>query len=162
VKQSRLKQERIIEAVRHGLEGDAAVAFIHNNGYAMTVAGIARHLRTMGGRGFILECINEGMSNHEILTRIFPEEDLHEIEPPEPDQQELFQSESASHGTHGHPGGEDPFEFTKLTLKVPSDLYEAIKLAAHAEGKSRTDLIIEILETTLSRMPDSHSDGMQD
>lgn len=160
VKQSRLKQERIIEAVRHGLEGDAAVEFVHNSGYAMTVAGIARHLRSMGGRGSLQEAINEGASNYEILSRIFPEEELGDLSPPEPDQQELFEGgtgAAASGGKH-HVAGEDPFEFTKLTLKVPTELYEAIKMAAQAEGKSRNDLIIEILEATLSRMPERTGD----
>lgn len=154
MKHSRLKQERVIEAVRHGLQGDAAVEFIHNSGYAMTNAGIARHLRSMGGRGLVQDRINEGMSNYDILAQIFPKDELEGIERPEPNQQELFLAEPGSKAD----SGEDPYEFTKITLKIPSDLYEAIKLAAHAENKSRSDLIIEILETTLSRMPQKTDD----
>ena len=41
---SHAKQERIIEAVRQDLEGDAAVEFVRQNGFAMSSAGVARHL----------------------------------------------------------------------------------------------------------------------
>ncbi|MCC6696152.1 MAG: hypothetical protein IT365_11035, partial [Candidatus Hydrogenedentes bacterium] len=76
IKQTQAKQERIIEAVRHGLEGVGAVEFIQKNGFAMTTAGIAKNLRAMGGRGRVQELINEGKTNIEIMQLCFPEADL--------------------------------------------------------------------------------------
>ena len=154
VRQTRAKQERVIEAVRRNLEGDAAVEFIHSSGYAMTVAGIARHLRTMGGRGRILEVIEAGKSNFDILAECFPDEDFTTLQPEAPSQGELFAKEPfSSVPLPVVPPEAAPFETTKLTIRVPSDLYEAIRLAARAEGKSRTDLVVEILTAALSRMP---------
>ena len=72
--QQRAKQERIIEAVRHGLEGDAAVDFVHQSGFAMTRAGVARHLGSMGGIVKVQEAIAEGKSNLDILHDAFPDD----------------------------------------------------------------------------------------
>ena len=78
-KQTNAKLERVVEAVRQGLEGDAAIEFIHQSGFAMTPAGIARHLRRMGGRGRIQELIDEGLTNVKILRTCLPEADLSQI-----------------------------------------------------------------------------------
>lgn len=153
-KQTKAKQERIIEAVRHGLEGDSAVEFIHQGGYAMTQAGIARHLRLMGGRGRIQELVAEGLTNIDILARCFPEEDLSDLDVPPPSQGELFEEEAVA---TPHPsrvsGGIPLYETAKLTVRVPADLYEAIRLAAKVEGKTQNQLIVDILTSTLSKMP---------
>lgn len=149
-KQIRAKQERVIEAVRQGLEGDAAVEFIHQSGFAMTTAGIARHLRSMGGRAHVQDLIHQGLSNIEILAKCFPEDSPEGFPPEQPSQGELFED------------AHDPLPFSiegplydtrKLSIRVPSDLYEAIRLAARGEGKSQNELIVEILTSALSRMP---------
>lgn len=149
-KQIRAKQERVIEAVRQGFEGDAAVEFIHQSGFAMTPAGIARHLRSMGGRAQVQDFVHQGLTNVEILAKCFPEDAPEDLPPEQPSQGELFEDAS------------DPLPFSidgplydtrKLSIRVPSDLYEAIRLAARGEGKSQNELIVEILTSALSRMP---------
>ncbi|MBI1321501.1 MAG: hypothetical protein GC168_21490 [Candidatus Hydrogenedens sp.] len=150
---SRLKQERVVEAVRLGLEGDEALSFIHQSGFALTGAGVARHLKALGGRGKVLAAIAEGLTNREILERVFPGDDLDEVPVHEPEQPELFKAEKRDDedGLADPPGG--GFEHTKLTLTLPTDLYQAISLAARAEKKSRADLIIEVLTAQLSLLP---------
>jgi hypothetical protein len=154
VRPLREKQERIVEAVRHGLEGEAAVEFVRENGFAMTTAGIARHLRVMGGRGQISDLIAQGRSNVEILEECFPEEDLDSLRREPPTQGELFVEEDLSHRPVPlFPGHPEIFDTVKVSVKLPSDLYEAIRLAARAEGKSKTQLITEILTSAHSRTP---------
>ena len=148
-KQTRDKQERIIEAVRHGLEGDAAVQFIRQSGFAMTQAGIARHLRTMGGRGRVLTLINEGKSNIEILQTCFPDDDLTDIAEP-PSQGELFLEKGATPS----PEALQLYETRKMTLKLPADLYEAIRLASKAEHKTQNQLVVDILTSALAKIPE--------
>lgn len=156
MKQIRAKQERVLEAVRCGLEGDDAIEFIRESGYSIDSAGIARILKRLGGRGRVLELMAEGRSNIEILEMCFPAEDWSALRAAmPPSQPDLFAPEPAGGGqieSFG-PITSEEFETTKLTLRVPSDLYEAIRLAARAEGKSRSDLIIEILTAALSHMP---------
>jgi hypothetical protein len=149
-KQVRAKQERIIEAVRRGLEGDAALEFIHQSGFAMTTSGIARHLRGMGGRGHVQELLQQDFSNVEILAQIFPEDAPDDLPPERPNQQELFDEEADA-----LPFSSDTplYDTRKLSIRIPSDLYEAIRLAARGEGKSQNELIVDILTSALSRMP---------
>lgn len=148
-KQVREKQERVVEAVRHGLEGEAAVDFIRQSGFAMTSAGIARHLRSMGGRGRVQELISEGKTNLEILESCFPGEMLEELEAEPPMQGELF--------AQGSPPSVPSLrllpDVRKIAIKVPEDLYQAIRIAAKAEGKSQNDLLVDILSSALSRLP---------
>ncbi len=152
--QTLAKRERIIEAVRHGFEGDAAVEFIHQNGYAMSTAGIARHLRAMGGRGKIQDLINDGKTNRQVLEICFPEADLSEVPWVEPSQGELFHAESEPVGPVTDEDERRPlYETAKISARVPADVYEAIRLAAKAEHKSQNQLIVEILTTALSNMP---------
>ena len=152
--QTKAKQERVIEAVRHGLEGDAAVEFIHQSGYAMTQAGIARHLRAMGGRGRVQELIAEGKSNLDILKRAFPEEDFSEFERIPPSQGELFGEQAAAASANFlQQTGVPLYETAKLTIRIPAELYEAIRLACKAENKTQNQLIVEILTKALSQMP---------
>jgi len=149
-KQAHAKMEWVVEAVRHGLEGDAAVAFIHRHGYAMTVAGIARHLRQMGGRGSLQDLINHGKTNREVLQILLPDEDLGDLPDDLPSQGDLF--------AEARPPDVDPallptYDTRKLTVKLPEDVYEALRFAAKAEQKSQNDLIVEILTRALSQMP---------
>ena len=152
-KQAQQKQDRIIEAVRNGLEGDAAVDFVHQSGFAMTSAGIARHLRKFGGRGKIVALIQAGFSNLEILQTIYEEIDADIEAAHAPSQQDLFADEPPSPKVPEnlllH---KDLFESTKVTLKLPNDLHEALRMAAKAENTTQTQLIVDILTSALSRM----------
>ncbi|HPO17482.1 MAG TPA: hypothetical protein PLI09_28875 [Candidatus Hydrogenedentes bacterium] len=157
VKQLRAKQERIIESVRHGLEGEAAMEFIHRSGYAMTQGALARHLHAMGGKKHIQDLLAQGKSNVEILETCFPSEDLHRMETAPPDQGELFVPDEPVMNPFLADVQHPLFESTKLTVTMPTDLYQALSLAAKAEGKRRNDLIVEILTTALSRLPAMHA-----
>jgi hypothetical protein len=150
-----MKQERVIEAIRQGLEGDAAVEFLCGSGFPMTSVSVVRNLRQMGGRQRILQLIEEGKSNTETLRVIFPE-DLAEAIPSQPPEQcELFVESSRPMESASESFEDVPlYETAKLTLRIPSDLYEAIRIAARAEHKSQSQLIIEILSATLARMPE--------
>lgn len=154
IKQLRAKQERVIEAVRHGLEGEAAVEFVRESGYAMTMPGIARHLRAMGGRGRIQELIDAGYSNVDILEQVFPEEDFSHLRSAPPMQAELFEDKLIPGEIEGEDFSDSPlYDTRKMAIKVPADLFEAIRLAAKAEHKSQNQLIVEILTAALSQMP---------
>jgi hypothetical protein len=142
-KQAHAKRVQVIEAVRQGLEGDAAVEFIQNSGYAMTQAGIARHLRGLGGRGRVQELIDEGQSDQEIVQALSKEVTESEGESPPPEQHEL--DLLAEHPI---------YDTVKMTLTVPSDLHEALKLAAKAERTPLNTLIVDILVAQMSRGPD--------
>lgn len=150
----RAKQERVIEAVRLGLEGDAAVAFVHSAGFKMNAAGIARNLKSMGGRGKVAALLQEGKSNIEILDHCFPNDEIIASLPQQqPNQSDLFNdAPPSSIVPFGHVVPAQ-FETTKLTLVLPNDLYEALRAASRAENKSRNDLIVEILTAALARMP---------
>ncbi len=151
---NRAKQERIIEAVRHGLEGDAAVAFLHDSGFKMNSAGIVRNLKAMGGRGRLQELIHSGQSNHEILTACFPgDDDIDSMPVAAPSQTDFFDESPASAIVPFGRVIPAQFETTKMTLVLPTDLHEALKAASRAENKSRNDLIVEILTSALSRLP---------
>ncbi len=149
-----------MEAVRRGLEGDAAVEFVRESGFAMTSAGIARHLRSMGGRGKVQELIDKGMTNIEILETSFPEEDLGHLHEQPPSQPELFETEP---NTAPVPPPDlataGMFDTRKIALRLPSDLYEAVRLAAKAEDTSQNQLIVDILTSALSQMPRMPHEG---
>lgn len=151
------KKERVIEAVRQGLEGDAAVEFIQQSGHAITSPGIARHLRHWGGRARLQELIEEGKTNIEIIGLFHPEADLEPLRREPPNQGELFHQEEMpappSNVESLHNEDLPLYETVKMTLRLPSDLHEAIRIAAKAENKTQNDLVVEILTTTLSRMP---------
>ncbi len=153
-KHSHAKQERIVEAVRLGLEGMAAVEFIQKSGFSMTSAGIARHLKRMGGRGRILSLIESGKGNGDILEFVLPEENFEDIRLEPPNQQDLFGEPPEDHILPFDEGAAPLYDMTKLTIAIPSDLHEALRLAARAEGKTQNQLISEILISVLSRMPD--------
>ena len=151
---NRAKQERVIEAVRHGLEGDAALAFVHESGFKLNTAGITRHLRDMGGRGRVLGLIHEGKSNHEILAELFPnDDDVAALPVPAPNQTDFFDNAPPSPVVQFGRVIPAQFETTKMTLVLPNDVSEALRAASRAEGKSRNDLVVEILTSALSRMP---------
>lgn len=156
--QLRAKQERIIEAVRHGLEGDAALVFIRESGYAMSPSGIARHLRGMGGRGKVQEMINQGLSNRHVLLKCFPDADLSALPKEAPTQCELFGQDVAPARAEAPDSADLPvYDTTKITLRLPNDVLEAVRLAAKAEAKTQNQLIVDILTTALSRIPEMPS-----
>lgn len=151
---TRQKQERVIEAVRRGLEGESAVAFVRQSGFLVTPLGLVRHLRTLGGRARILELIHEGKSNVEILELQFPSERLARLQAVPQEQADLFGGVDLSHEPVNLPNllpGD--FETTRLTLRVPNDLYHALGIAARVEGVNRNQLIVDILTSALSRTP---------
>lgn len=149
---ARQKQERVVEAVRRQLQGEAALEFIRQSGFALSGPGFARHLRTLGGIGHLMELIAAGHSNAEILNLCgVPSDDTVGQAPP--DQSELFPMQefpTVARGIFPPSGG---FETTKISLRIPTDLYEAIGLAARGEGATRAQLIVDILTHALSRMP---------
>lgn len=148
------KKERVIEAVRQGLEGDAAVEFIRNNGYAMSVAGIARHLRNLGGRGCIQDLLDAGKSNQEILKTCTPAPTpAMKAAKREPILQgELFTGKIRSFGKS--PDKDSPlYNMTKLSIRIPSELYEAVRAAAQAQGVSQNQIVVDVLTQSLSRVP---------
>ena len=148
-----LKQERIIEAVRQALEGDEAINFVRQSGYAIASAGFTRLLNQLGGREHVQKRIQKGKTNLEILAECFPDADLSDLPHPEPVQEELFVDLTAGKGADWPPPGDGPlYDTVKLTLNLPSDVYEALRLAARAEHKSQNQLIVEILTTALSQM----------
>ncbi len=152
--QTRQKQERIIEAVRRGLEGEAALAFVRQSGFLTTPMGLVRHLRTLGGRAHILERIHEGKSNVEILELQFPTERLARLRPAPQEQADLFGAVDLSHEPVNLPNllpGD--FDTTRLTVRVPNDVYHALGIAARVEGINRNQLIVDILTSALSRTP---------
>lgn len=157
--QARAKQERIIEAVRRGLEGDAAIEFVCQSGYAMNTASIARHLRSLGGRGHIEQLISEGKSNIEILQLCFPEEDIVRLPAAPPTQFELFEEEARPMTPLGEPEDSPLYETVKLTVHLPADLYEALRMAARAENRTRNEIIVDILTSALSQMPERPRNG---
>jgi hypothetical protein len=91
------------------------------------------------------------MSNAEVLQKIVPGEAAYPVPHTPPTQRELFQTLPET------PVGADEdlplYETTKLTIKIPRDLYEAIRIAAKAENKPQNQLIVDILTAALSRMP---------
>ncbi len=148
------KYERVVEAVRRGLEGDDAVAFIQESGFAITSRGIARILHAMGGRKEVEKRIGEGLSNLDIVRIALPDYDIHAIPPPLPEQQLLFTPESDDSEEPDEELMDSPlYDARKISLKVPADLFEAIRLAAKAEKKSQNALIVEILKAALSELP---------
>ena len=156
--QTRAKQERIIETVRQGLEGDAAVEFLHASGYGATPVAIARHLRALGGRGHIQRLLAEGLGNEDILDMCLASESAAPRPTTPPRQADLFPDQhpvfSMSSGDAGVDDEMPLYETAKMTLHLPSDLYGAIRMAARAEHKTRNDLVVEILTSALSRMPE--------
>lgn len=154
VTQALQKQERVIEAVRLGLEGEDAVDFIRQSGFAVTSTGIARHLRKMGGRGHIVELIKAGRDNWTILQTCYPEEPFEHIAVPPPSQCDLFtENPPAPKVPESLLHHQDLFECTKITLKLPNDLLEALRLAARAEKTTQSQLIVDILTSAMSQLP---------
>ena len=146
------KAERIVEAVRRDLEGNGAVDFLRSGGFALTTQGIARHLRDLGGRGRVASLIKEGRTNEEVLDACHPNTPDAVAPLMAPEQGSLFGSEDAP---YDGPLDRDSslFPTTRLTIRVPSDLYAALRLAAHAEKKSVNQVIVDTLTWAMSRLP---------
>lgn len=155
-RQLRHKQERIVEALRLGLDGEDAVEAIRKAGYALTPAAFARQLKTMGGRPRVEALLAEGKSNIEILEICVPGEDLEHLKHEPPSEAEALDAETGpSKRTLSFNRPDGPvYETTKLTVHLPADVYEAVRLAAKGEGKTQNQLIVDLLTQALSRMPD--------
>ncbi len=152
-KQTVLKQERIIEAIRRDLPEDQAVVFVQSSGYAMTPTAYRRHLKRMGGRENVERLIRSGKSNREIMEFLFPEANLTELPLQPPVQGQLFVDLTVAGPTEPEPPDSPVYDTVKLTLHLPADVYEALRLAARAEGKTQNRLITELLTTALSQGP---------
>jgi hypothetical protein len=137
----------VVEVVRQGKSGDDAVLFLQERGCRMSSGAIARALRGLGGRGEVERQIAEGRTNEEIADSS-PQSARSE----RGGRRELFDSaENDALKT----GDERPlYPTTKMTLTLPSDLFEAITLAARGERKSKNKLVVDLLTSALSRMPD--------
>ncbi len=148
------KYERVVEAIRRGLEGEAAVDFVRQSGFAITLAGTARYLRRLGGRARVEQLIAGGKTNVEILETCLPGEDLGSLRHEPPSQQDLFGEPLPEHALpFASPAGH-VYDTTKMTLTLPADVYEALRLAARAEGKAMNQVVVEVLTAALSRMPE--------
>lgn len=146
------KQELVIEAIRRGLEEGDAVTFVRQSGFALTPAGLARYVRSMGGRGRVLELINAGNTNEDILEVCFgPDEDVES----EPDPTPPLEAHEGPLSNIVDLRATAQFETRKISVRLPGDLYEAIRLAAKGEGMSQNQLIVDLLTGALSRVPES-------
>ncbi len=149
------KLEAIVETVRRHLEGDAAVAFVHESGHRVTSQGMVRFFRSVGGRSAIAKRIQEGKSNVEILYDVFPS--FAGRRPPlaAPVQQDLVDLSGEPLYAAGY--GDEDFESTKLAIRLPNDVCRALALAAKMEGVPRNQLIVDLLTGALGRMsPPEH------
>lgn len=145
----------IVEAVQQHKEGDEAVAFLHEHGCPMSSPAIARALRGLGGRGEVEGQIAEGRTNEEIANR--PASGGRSKTAA---QHELFgRAESNARRTREE---RSLYPTTKMTLTLPSDLFEAITLAARGERKSKNKLVVDLLTSALSRMPDPIQQEIED
>lgn len=148
--QTEAKRERVVESVRRGFEGDAAVEFVRQSGFALSVAGLARHLRALGGRERVLKLVDRGFSNEEIMEGSMSQRD------PRSQQfaaRKLNKIDAISRPAHERRISDDAlFPTKRLSINVPTELYEAIRLAARTEGKTQSQLISELLIAALSRM----------
>jgi hypothetical protein len=146
------KHERVVETVRLGLSGEAAVEFVRQSGYAITEAAITRAIQHMGGRGRIQQLIDEGKNNFEVLHIAFPTE--RENAPPAAGRKlEAFSAPSQQGNTLVRPEDHPLYETAKMTVHLPADVYEAVRLAARAEGKTQNQLIVDLLTKALSQIP---------
>jgi hypothetical protein len=158
-KQIRQKQERCIEAIRQRLVGDAAVAFVHDCGFAMTESAFQRHVHALGGRDKIVSLFGENKTNIDILSLHFPKEDFSLLASERLHQGDLFVADAKAAGTVPFAkSNAEEFETTKLTLNLPSDLHQALRMASKAEGKNKTQLIVEILTAAMSQLPEQLED----
>lgn len=147
------KQERVIETVRLGLVDEAAVDFVHSCGFAITGKGVARCVHAMGGIDRIQTLINEGKSNVEILEICFPETRSAELKAHMSPLPENLSSGPSPIEPFVRPDDAPLYDTVKITLHLPADVSEAVKLAAHAEGKTQQQMIVELLTYALSRLP---------
>lgn len=150
------KRDRVVEAMRRGFEGDAAVEFVQQSGFAVSVAGLARHLRTLGGRDRVLKLVQQGLSNEEIMERSISQNETRRRKAV---PRKLGEAKTSSNRSEERRIVDDAlFPTKRLSLNVPTELYEAIRLAARTEGKTQSQLISELLISGLSRMSPDVSD----
>lgn len=151
-KRTRQRQERVLDCVRQQLDGAAALAFLRQHGLRVSEPVLDRLVRSLGGHDRLLEQMEAGLSNAEILAQCAALEDDTNKDGPDR-QSELFSMQDFPTLERGVFPGLTGLETTKMTLRVPTDLYEALGFAARGEGTTRTQLVIDLLTHALSRMP---------
>jgi hypothetical protein len=147
------KQERVVETVRRGLSGEAAVDFVRQSGYAITETAIARAIQNMGGRGRIQQLIDEGKNNVEILHLAFPTSNAEDVGTGSGRRPEAWSGPAPEGNTLLRPEDHPLYETAKMTVHLPADVYEAVRLAARAENKTQNQLIVDLLTKALSQIP---------
>lgn len=125
----------------------------------MTQSGYRRHLTRMGGRDNVERLIRSGKNNREIMEFLFPQADLSVLPLEPPVQGELFVDLTVAGPREPLPPDSPVYDTVKLTLHLPADVYEALRLAARGEGKTQNQLIVDLLTTALSRGPDLSGEG---
>lgn len=147
------KQERVIESVRLGLLNEEAVEFVHTCGYAITRKSVDRYIQAMGGLERVQALIEEGNSNIDILEICFPSSNTTELKAHTPTMSEHLVTGSSPIEPLLRPDDIPLYDTAKVTIHLPADVYEAIRLASHAEGKSQQQVIVEMLTFALSQLP---------
>ena len=143
-KTSEAKLEAVVEAIRRQLEGEQAAECVRQLGFAMNVAGLARHLHQLGGRGKVEELIDAGYVNREIVA----------MQKPAPKSDKLLgQPELFNAAATTPPPERALYETVKVQFTLPADLDEALRLAARGERKSKNQLVVEMLTAALARLP---------
>lgn len=155
------KQERVIESIRRGLTGEAAVKFVRQSGFAITDTAMTRAVHSMGGRERIQALINEGKSNVEVLQIAFPAADANELKELSARKAEHRSPAAVEGNILLHPEDHPLYETAKMTIHLPADVYEAIRLAARAEGRTQNQLIVDLLTWGLSQIPRSLFPGSE-
>lgn len=147
------KQERVLEAIRLGLTQEAAVDFVHTSGYAITAKGVERYVQALGGLERVHALIAEGKSNLEILATCVPAASTAELKAHMSTLPEHLSSVPSPIEPLVRPDDAPLYDTVKMTLHLPADVSEAIKLAAHAEKKTQQQMIVKLLTSALSRLP---------
>ena len=147
------KHERVIESIRLGRFDEEAVDFVHTSGFAITQRGLERCVQAMGGLGRVQRLIHEGKTNIEILEICFPASNVAELRAHIPTMPEYPSSGPSPIEPLVRPDDIPLYDTAKVTIHLPADVYEAVRMAAHAEGKTQQQLIVEMLIYALSQLP---------
>lgn len=143
----------MLETIRLGLAHEAAVDFVHASGYAITEKGVARCVQALGGLERVQTLIAEGKSNLEILETCIPAANTAELKAHMSTLPEHLSRVPSPIEPLVRPDDTPLYDTVKLTLHLPADVFEAVKLAAHAEKKTQQEMIVKLLASALSRLP---------